>query len=346
MILHTMNSRDYVLRALAFSIALGCSVSPAHADKKPQQDVKPMAGPRATVLRVTWVYVSPDTGSEKVTKEQVGREMVIVEKSGSWTKVFVNTDIEEQHSDRDTPMVGEDQSPPPITGWMESKGIVQDSTPNGDQILMGAAANQESLASDPRGPANAAENARLLYRRVAEMFPNSPLAPEAAWRAADIQWQVEKADTSTLPSAKERDPVFRQTMNEDPLRKVIKYYPRTRWAAFATFDLIDNKLCGDWEGSTQCPEKEADLYLKYADEYPDGPRTAQALYEAVYRFAVLKDMYDANGDDKKSENAHNQARTVTAQLKAHFADSDYSLRAAALVYKLDEGVPVYGIERN
>ena len=57
-------------------------------------------------------------------------------------------------------------------------------------------------------------------------------------------------------------------------------------------------------------------------------------------------MYDANGDDKKSENAHNQARTVTAQLKAHFADSDYTLQAGALVYKLDEGVPVYGIERE
>ena len=57
-------------------------------------------------------------------------------------------------------------------------------------------------------------------------------------------------------------------------------------------------------------------------------------------------MYDANGDDKKSENAHNQARTVTAQLKAHFADSDYTLQAGALVYKLDEGVPVFGIDRE
>jgi hypothetical protein len=346
MILHTMNIRIRVLSSFLVGAALGCSISLAHADKKPQQDVKPMAGPRATALRVTWVYISPDTGSEKVTKVQIGREMVVVEKSGTWVKVFVNTDIEEQHSERDTPMVGEDQTPPPITGWMEAKGIVEDTTPNGDQILIGAAANQEALASNPRGPANAAESARLLYRRVVEMFPNSSLTPEAAWRAADIQWQVEKADTSTLPSAKERDPVYRQTMDEDPLRKVIKYYPRTRWAAFAAFDLIDNKLCGDWEGSTQCPEKEADLYLKYADEYPDGPRTAQALYEAVYRFAVLKDMYDANGDDKKSESASTQAHTVAAQLKAHFADSDYSLRAGTLVYKLDEGVPVYGIERN
>jgi len=346
MILHTMNPRILAFRALAFGLGIACAVSAAHADKKPQQDVKPMAGPRATVLRVTWLYISPDTGSQKVEKVQVGREMVVAEKNGAWFRVFANTDIEEQHSDKDTPMVGEDTTPPPISGWMEAKGVVEETTPNGDQVLVGAAANQEALASNPRGPANAAQSARSLYRRVVEMFPNSPLAPEAAWRAADIQWQIEKADASTMPSAHERDPVYRMGMDEDALRKVIKYYPRTRWAAFAAFDLIDNKLCGDWEGTTQCPEKEADIYLKYADEYPDGPRTARALYEAAYRFAVLKDMYDASGDDRKSNEAHNQARTIAAQLKAHFADSDYALQAGALVYKLDEGVPVYGIERE
>ncbi len=159
-------------------------------------------------------------------------------------------------------------------------------------------------------------------------------------------WQIEKADQATLPSAHEKDPNYRMGMDEDALHKVIKYYPHTRWAALAAFDLIDNKLCGDWEGSTQCPEKESELYIKYADEYPDGPRTARALYEAVYRLAVLSDMYSASGDDRKSSDAHNQARSVAAQLKAHFADSDYTWRAAALVYKLDEGVPVYGIDRD
>ena len=38
--------------------------------------------------------------------------------------------------------------------------------------------------------------------------------------------------------------------------------------------------------------------------------------------------------------------TVAAKLKDHFADSDYALRAGALVYKLDEGVPVYGIDQE
>ena len=334
------------VRALTFGLAFACLALPAHADKKPQQQVKPMAGPRATTVRITWLYITPSTGSQKVAKVQIGRAMVVAEKSGPWMRVYANTDIEEQHSDRDTPMVGADEATPPISGWMEAKGVVEETTPNGDQILMGSAANQEAEATNPRGPANAAQSARLLYRRIVEMFPNSPLAPEAAWRAADIQWQIEKADQATLPSAHEKDPNYRMGMEEDALRKVIKYFPHTRWAALAAFDLIDNKLCGDWEGSTQCPEKESELYVKYAGEYPDGPHTARALFEAVYRLAVLADMYSADGDDRKSSDAHSRAHEVAGQLKAHFADSDYALRAGALVYKLDEGVPVYGIDRD
>ncbi len=325
---------------------LACAALPLCADKKPQQQVKPMAGPRATTLRDTWLYISPSIEAQKVSKVQIGREMVVAEKSGPWMRVYANTDIEEQHSDRDTPMVGSDEATPPISGWMEAKGVVEETTADGDQILMGAAANQEAAASDPRGPANAAQSARNLYRRLVEMYPNSPLAAQAAWRAADIQWQLQRADAATLPSAHEKEPFYRQEMDEDGLRKVIKYYPQTRWAALAAFDLIDNKLCGDWQGTTQCPEKEAEMYLKYADEYPNGPRTAQALYDAVYRLAVLTDMYNAAGDDHKSGDARNRAHAVAAEMKSHFADSDYTYRAGALVYKLDQGVPVYGIDLN
>ncbi|SPE22796.1 conserved exported hypothetical protein [Candidatus Sulfotelmatomonas gaucii] len=340
-----MTPRISACRALAFGAALACAALPVAGQKKQPELVKPMAGPRATVLRITPLYISPDTGSQRVDRVQVGREMVVAEKSGPWVRVYANTDVQEQQeNDRDAPMVGGDEVPPPISGWMQANGVVEESTPDADKIIMGAAVNEETLASNPRGPANAAQSARMLYRRVVEMFPNSPLAPEAAWRAADIQWQIQKTDASTLPSAHEKSAVFRQGMDEDELRKVIKYYPRTRWAALAAFDLIDNKLCGDWQGSAQCPEKEADLYLKYANEYPDGPRTARALYEAVYRFAVLKDMYAADGNDRKTSDALNQAHSILAQLKAHFADSDYSLRAGALAYKLDQGVPVFGVD--
>ncbi|HUV70965.1 MAG TPA: hypothetical protein VMW15_14995 [Terracidiphilus sp.] len=339
-----MKPRIPVLRVLVFVLALFCVALPVFGQKKGPQLEKPLAGPRATALRVTWLYVAPDLNSQKIDKVQIGREMVMVEKSGPWMRVYANTDIQELQNDRDTPLIGSDDTPPPISGWIQGKGIVLETTPNGDQILMGAAANQESLASDPRGPLNAAQSARLLYRRLYEMFSNSPLAPEAQWRAADIEWQIEKADNSTLRSSHDKDPNMREQMDDDGLKKVIKQYPHTRWADLAAFDLIDNKLCGDWQGSTQCPERESEIYEKYADEHPDGPRTARALYEAVYRQAVLKDMFAATGDDKKSENAKNHAHELAAKLKEHFAATDYAWRAGTLVYKLDEGIPVYGID--
>jgi hypothetical protein len=335
-----------LLRVTALALALACAALPVAADKKPQQPEKPMAGPRATALRVTSLYISPDKSAQKVDRVQPGREMVVAERSGQWLRVYANTDVEEVESSRDQPMVGSDETTPPISGWMEAKGIVTDATANGDQILMGAAASEEALASDPKGPVNAAQTARLLYRRVMEMFPNSPLVPEAAWRTADIKWQIEKADTMSRPSARELSPNARESMDEDALKKVIKYYPRTRWAALAAFDLIDNKLCGDWGGEAKCPEKEAEVYEKYADEYPDGPRTARALYEAAYRESALADMASANGDNKRADEARNRARDLAAKLKAHFSDSDFTWRAGALVYKLDEGVPVYGIDQK
>jgi hypothetical protein len=278
---------------------------------------------------------------------QIGREMVVAEKSGPWLRVYANTDAEQLQDQRDMPILGsDDENQPPISGWMESKGVVVETTPNGDQFLMGEAANQEALAQDPRGPVNAAQSARFLYRRLTEMFPNSPLAPEAAWRTADIQWQIEKADAATRSSAREKEAYLRAQMNESELKKVIKVYPRTKQADLAAYDLIDNKLCGDWQGSTKCPEKESDLYEKYAAEHPDSPRAAQALYLAVYRQAVLTDMYAADENEGRSKSAHARAASLTAKLKDRFPASDYSWRAGALVYKLDEGIPVYGIDRE
>jgi len=135
-------------------------------------------------------------------------------------------------------------------------------------------------------------------------------------------------------------------MDEDELKKVMKFYPNTREADLAAFELIDNKLCGDWQGQPKCPEKESEYYEKYAAEYPTGPKTAQALYQAVYRQAVLVDMFAADGSDKKADAARNHARELAAKLKDKFSQSDFAWRAAALVYKLDEGIPVYGIDRE
>jgi len=326
-------------------LCLGLCALPLAAQKKKDNLQKPMAGPRATALRVTWLYVSANLESQKVGRVQIGREMVVAEKSGEWLRVYANTDIEEERSN-DAPIFDTNDTPPPISGWMQAKGVVIENTPNGDQILMGAAAEQEALASDPRGPVNAARTAHLLYRRLVEMFPNSSLDAEAAWRAADILWQIQKADSATRPSAKEKEPYMREQMDEDGMKKVIKFYPGTKQAEFAAYELLDNKLCGDWQGQVKCPEKEAEIYEKYAAEHPDGARTPQALYQAVYREAVLTDMYAADTNDKKSEAAHNRARELAARLREKFSQSDYTARASMLVFKLDQGIVVYGSDKE
>lgn len=316
---------------------------PLFAADKPQ--VKPMAGPRATIVRETPLYVSPDKTTQKVDRIQEGRELVIAESSGPWIRVFANTDVEEV-DERDAPVFGQETAPPPVSGWMEARGVVRESTPDGDKVLMGEAASMEILAEDARGPRNAGQTARFLYRRVVEFFPNSPLAAEAAWRAADIRWQFEKADAFKRPSAKERDAYLREQLYDDEMNKVIKNYPHTRQADLAAFEKIDNKLCGDWQGQPKCPEKESEYFEKYANEHPDGPRTAQALYQATYRQAVLGDMYAADGGDKKMDAARDHARGLARQLAAKFPASDYTARAAALVYKFDQGIAVYGSDRE
>jgi len=343
MIFPVKNSRFRALR-MSFLCLVLCAL-PLAAQKKKDNLQKPMAGPRATALRVTWLYVSANLESQKVGRVQIGREMVVAEKSGEWLRVYANTDIEEERSN-DAPIFDTNDTPPPISGWMQAKGVVIENTPNGDQILMGAAAEQEALASDPRGPVNAARTAHLLYRRLVEMFPNSSLDAEAAWRAADILWQIQKADSATRPSAKEKEPYMREQMDEDGMKKVIKFYPGTKQAEFAAYELLDNKLCGDWQGQVKCPEKEAEIYEKYAAEHPDGARTAQALYQAVYRESVLTDMYAADTNDKKSEAAHNRARELAARLREKFPQSDYTARASMLVFKLDQGIVVYGSDKE
>ena len=116
--------------SLVLTLTLVCVV-PCFGQKKSNLQ-KPMAGPRATALRVTVLYISPDTSTQKVDRVQIGREMVVGEKSGPWLRVYANTDIEEMQS-KDSPMFGTDETPPPVSGWIEAKGILIETTANGEQ---------------------------------------------------------------------------------------------------------------------------------------------------------------------------------------------------------------------
>jgi hypothetical protein len=331
-----------VMRNLILLPALLLLALPALTQKQAPPAPK---GTRATVVRDTVIFVAPDTGGQKVGKMTPGREMVIVEKNGDWLRVFANTDVEEAH-EADVPIFGQEAAPPPVSGWIPNKGAVAADTPNGDVILFGQAATEERTAMEPHAPVRSAQDARLLYRRVNDLFPQSSLAAEAAWRAADIRWQLQKADVMSRPSAHEKENYLREQMDDDELKKIAKKYPNSKWVDMGAFLEIDNKLCGDWQGSTKCPEKESSIYEKYVADHPDSPKAAEALYSAIYRQCVLVDMYAADEDKKHSDGARAKAHDLTGKLLSHWAQTDYAARASALVYKVDQGIPIYGIDRE
>jgi len=280
---------------------------------------------RATTIRVSALYLSPDTSSTKLADIDRGREVIYLETSNSW--VHVEANLTEERT---------------VTGWIESKGLVQSTTPDGDKILFGEAVDSEDQASQRNGRRYAAQDAMRLYAEVAELFPQSPLAGEATYRSADIRWQIEKADQMSLPSAKEQEAYLRKGMDEDYFKKVIKKFPNTKWAYLAAFHFIDNKLCGDWQGQSKCPTKEAEIYEKYAAEYPQSPAAAEALFQAAYRWAALIEIYKTEEQAKKSDEARSRAIAVAQKAIAQTPQGDWSARARRLLYMVQQGIPVYG----
>lgn len=280
---------------------------------------------RGTPIRTTSIYLSPDANSTKLADIDRGREVVVLETSRDW--LHVEAVLTEEKT---------------ITGWMLGKSVVQGSTPNGDKVLFGEAVDSEDQGSQRHGRRGAAQDAMRLYYRTAEYFPNSPLAAEAMYRSADIRWQIDKADVMSRPSAHEKEAFLREGMNEDFMKEVIKKFPGTKWADLAAFHLIDNKLCGDWQASSKCPEKEAEMYEKYANERPQSPAVTEALYDAAWRRAALIEIYKVEIQAKKSEESRAKAIALAQRAVAQTPQNDWGARAQRLLFMIEQGIPAYG----
>jgi outer membrane protein assembly factor BamD (BamD/ComL family) len=283
------------------------------------------AADRASLVREAVIYLSPDISSAKLGRVERGRELILLETSREWLHVQA--------------LLGEEKT---VSGWVLDKGAVRATNPQGDRILFGEAVNSEDEASRRRGRKGAAEDARRLYYRVYDFFPNSPLAGESLYRAADIQWQLEKSDVMTRPSAREKEAFLREGMDEHWMKEVIKKFPNTKWADLAAFHLIDNKLCGDWQAASKCPDKEADLYEKYVKEHPQSPVAPEALYDAASRRAALIEIYKTEEQQKKSEESRGRATALAQQLLSQYPQSDYAARGQTLLFQVQQGVPTYG----
>jgi outer membrane protein assembly factor BamD (BamD/ComL family) len=292
---------------------------------------------RGVMLREGVIYVSPSTDSAKLSNIGRGREVAVMERSPGWVNVVGTVGVGYVPEDPENPA---DRN---VTGWIEDKGVITTSTPDGDRILFGEAFDSELEASKRGGRRGAAQDAMRLYARIAEYFPQSPLAAESAYRAADVRWQIESADAASRPSARERDPALRYQIDEDRMKQVMKKYPHTKWADLAAYHLIENKLCGDWEADAKCPEMEAALYLKYADEHPQSPKSPEAMYKAAWRYSALIEIYKTKQDQKKSDESTARSLSLAKKLIAQYPnDTDWSNRAERLVYMVTNKMPTFG----
>ena len=287
---------------------------------------------RGIIIREAVIYVAPDASSAKLSNVTRGREVAVVERSGNWANVVATVEVDpDQETDRN------------VTGWVVDKGIISTSTSDGDKIIFGEAVDSEAEASRRGGRKGSAQDAMRLYARLAEYFPNSPLAAESAYRSADIRWQIEAIDASTRPSAKQSDPSLKYQIDDQYMKKVIKKYPGTKWADLAAYRLLDNKTCGEWAAEAKCPEMEAALYIKYADDHAQSPKTPEALYKAAWRYSALMVIYKSNNDGKKAADSLARATATAKRVMTQFPDNtDWSTRAERLLYMLQNNLPTFG----
>jgi hypothetical protein len=294
--------------------------------------------PRGTLVHEESLRVSPGADAAKVGEAGRGHELVILDSSSGWTHVEAIIREPRKDEDEDDP----ESEGKTITGWVLNKALVTISTPDGDKIVFGEAVDSEDQASRRRGRRDAAQDALRLYYRVYDLFPNSPLAPEGLYRAADIRWQVERADVMTRPSAREREAYMRGQIDEQWMKLVIKKFPGTKWADLAAFHLIENKLCGDWQGASKCPEKEADLYEKYVKEHAQSPAAAEALYQAAWRYSALIEIYRTEANNKKVDESKSRALSTAQRIISQYGQSDWSSRAQTLIFYVQQSIPTYG----
>jgi len=293
---------------------------------------------RGTLVHEATIRVSPAADAAKLGEAGRGHELIIIETSRDWTHVEAILREPRKDADEDDP----ESEGKTITGWVSSKALVNLTTPNGDKIVFGEAADSEDQASRRRGRRDAAQDALRLYYRVYDLFPASPLAAEALYRAADIRWQVERSDVLTRPSARERDSYMRGQIDEQWMKLVMKKFPGTKWADLAAFHLLENKLCGDWQGASKCPDKEADMYEKYAKEHEQSPSAPEALYNAAWRRSNLIEIYKTEANQKKSDEAKNRCLELAQKIVSQYGQSDWSSRALTLIFYVQQSVPTFG----
>ena len=151
-----MRRPDAALLPGLLLIALAAHSAAANAQKKPKDTLPGYdRAARAALVHPAIVYVSPDDDAQHIAEVLPGHEVVVIERSGAWVRVFANTDAPDEQADDQKPEFSTDDTVTPASGWIHDKGIVTPATANGDAILYGSAASFEEQAGSrthPRTP--------------------------------------------------------------------------------------------------------------------------------------------------------------------------------------------------
>lgn len=282
------------------------------------------AAEHGTLIREATLYASANVNTQKMTQLERGRDLAILEQSNAegkpWVKVSMPADQQAQVTKE-------------LTGWLPAQALITASTSNGDQIVFGQAVTSEHQAEERGGRKGAAEDAMRLYSRVPQLFPGSPLAAEALWRSADIRWQLAKADYLRSGSQ----------LEEKYLNEVIAKFPQSKQAELAAYDLLEAKLCAEWRGMAECPQKESVLFEQYAREHPQSSKAAEALYNAAWRQSALVDIYRIENKMNESDAARKKATALAQEIANQYPQGDWKPRAMDLIYKLEKKIPMYGL---
>ena len=212
-----MSYRNRIVRLLIFGL-LAALVSPSRCRHGARHH-----DPRRRHLR------RPSTDSAKLSNIGRGREVAVLERAHGWVNVVgtVGTGY--------APEIPRTRPTATLPDGLRTRA----SSPPRRPTATRSPSARPSTARWKPASAVAVEaptsDAMRLYARSAEYFPQSPLAAESAYRAADIRWQIESADAASRPSAQERDPALHYQIDEDRMKQVIKKYPHTKWADLAAY---------------------------------------------------------------------------------------------------------------
>jgi hypothetical protein len=161
------------------------------------------------------------------------------------------------------------------------------------------------------------------------------------YRSADIRWQLEKADGNASHPGNGSF-FLREGMDEKYTKGGHQEISRDQVGRPGGFPVDRQQACGDWQGSSKCPVKEAEIYEKYATEHPQSPAVTEALYDAAWRWSTLIEIYKTEEEPKKSEEARGKAVALAQKAVSQTTSLDWGARAQRLLYLMEQGIPTYG----